>query len=81
MIARGQMASEDALVRNANRILFCDTDLLTTCIWSHWLFQQCNTWIEDEAKKRSYDLYLVTDVDVPWFGTAFVTFRRTPVLP
>ncbi len=66
MIARGQMASEDALVRNANRILFCDTDLLTTCIWSHWLFQQCNTWIEDEAKKRSYDLYLVTDVDVPW---------------
>ena len=66
MIARGQIASEDALVRNANRILFCDTDLLTTCIWSNWLFGKCPAWIEEEANKRSYDLYLVTDVNVPW---------------
>lgn len=66
MIARGQMASEDALVRNANRLLFCDTDLLTTCIWSQWLFKSCAAWIQEEASKRSYDMYLVTDVDVPW---------------
>jgi len=66
MIARGQIASEDALARNANRILIVDTDLLTTCIWSHWMFGECPDWVEEEARKRTYDLYLVTDVDVPW---------------
>lgn len=66
LIARGQLASEDSIAFNANRVLFCDTDLLTTKIWSHWLFQSCPSWIEVEAQKRHYDLYLVTDVDVPW---------------
>jgi NadR type nicotinamide-nucleotide adenylyltransferase len=66
MIARGQMASEDAIAFNANRVLFCDTDLVTTTIWSKWLFQSCPEWIEAEANQRQYDLYLVTDVDVPW---------------
>ncbi len=66
MIARGQMAAEDALAFNANRILFCDTDLITTSVWSNWLFQSCPDWITAEANRREYDLYLLTDVDVPW---------------
>jgi len=66
LIARGQMAVEDALAFNANRLLFCDTDLLTTYIWSSWLFESCESWIVDEIDNRSYDLYLLTDVDVPW---------------
>lgn len=66
LIARGQMASEDALVFNANRLLFCDTDLVLTTIWSEWLYQSCVDWIREEAENRHYDLYLVTDVDVPW---------------
>ena len=65
-IARGQMAAEDAIAFNSNRVLFCDTDLLTTTIWSDWLFKSCPNWIAEEADDRKYDLYLVTDVDVPW---------------
>lgn len=65
-IARGQLASEEALAFEANRILFCDTDLLTTSIWSHWLYKRCSPWIETTAAQRSYALYLLTDVDVPW---------------
>jgi NadR type nicotinamide-nucleotide adenylyltransferase len=65
-IARGQVASEDAMARQANRVLFCDTDLLTTTIWSDVLFSDCPQWIRDEAERRQYDLYLLTDVDVPW---------------
>lgn len=65
-IARGQVASEDALARSANQILFCDTDVLTTTIWSHWLFDQCPPEVEQLATERTYDLYLLTDVDVPW---------------
>ncbi len=66
MIARGHMASEDALAREANRVLFSDTDLITTTIWSDWLFGSCAEWIREAADRRSYDLYLLLDVDVPW---------------
>ncbi len=65
-IARGHMASEDALARQANRILVCDTDLITTIIWSDLLKGHCPDWIREEADRRQYHLYLVTDVDAPW---------------
>jgi NadR type nicotinamide-nucleotide adenylyltransferase len=67
-IARGQIASENALARNANRLLICDTDVLTTTIWSDVLFGECPEWVREEAERRTYDLYLLTDVDVPWVG-------------
>ena len=65
-IARGQAASEDAIAPSANRLLFCDTDLILTTIWSQRLFDACPDWIRAEADRREYDLYLLTDVDVPW---------------
>lgn len=65
-IARGQIASEDALADQANRVLFCDTELHTTAYWSNYLFGKCPEWIETEAEKRKYDLYLLLDADVPW---------------
>jgi NadR type nicotinamide-nucleotide adenylyltransferase len=70
LIARGQAASEEALARQANRLLICDTDLLTTTIWSEVLFGDCPTWIREEAERRQYDLYLLTDIDVPWVDDA-----------
>jgi NadR type nicotinamide-nucleotide adenylyltransferase len=65
-IARGQAASEDALARQANRVLFCDTDLLMTVVYCHLYYGACPDWLGREAERRSYDLYLVLDVDVPW---------------
>ena len=41
-IVRGQVAAEEALARQANRLLFCDTDPLTTAIWSEVLYQRCD---------------------------------------
>lgn len=67
-IARGQIASEKALEKYANRVLFADTDVLTTTIWSNILFGKCPQWIYNEAEKQKYDLYLVLDVDVPWIS-------------
>jgi HTH-type transcriptional regulator, transcriptional repressor of NAD biosynthesis genes len=65
-IARGQIASEDALAKQANRVMFCDTDLITTTIWSDVLFGNCPQWIYEEGNRRQYDLYLLMDIDVPW---------------
>lgn len=66
LIARGQIASEDALAQQAEKVLFCDTDLITTCIWSDILFNNCPEWLKKAANERIYDLYLVTDIDIPW---------------
>jgi nicotinamide riboside kinase len=46
--------------------MFCDTDALTTCVWSDTLFGHTPDWVRELAGRRRYDLYLVTDVDVPW---------------
>ena len=67
IFARGHAALEDAMAREANRLLFCDTDAITTLIWSEWLYEgRCHPEIRRLADERLYDLYLLTDVDVPW---------------
>lgn len=65
-IARGQVASEEALARQANRVMFVDTDLITTLIWSDLLFDATPTTVTELADARTYDLYLVCDVDIPF---------------
>lgn len=65
-IARGQLASEAALARKANKLLFCDTDVLTTTIWSEALYGSCDPELKDLVGQSRYDLTLLLDVDVPW---------------
>ena len=65
-IARGQAASEDELARQANRVLICDTDTVTTTIWSEVYYGGVEPWIRDLARERRHDLYLLCDIDVPW---------------
>jgi len=65
-IVRGQVATEEALARQANRVLVCDTDVLTTAIWSDLLFGRTPAWIRALADARTYDLYLLADIDAPW---------------
>jgi NadR type nicotinamide-nucleotide adenylyltransferase len=65
-IARGQLQSEMETAQKASRVLFCDTDLITTKIWSEHLYGQCPQWIADAANLQDYDLYLLMDVDTPW---------------
>ena len=65
-IAKGQMESESQLARRSNRVMFCDTDLMTTTVWSDHYFGQCPEWIRRAADEQNNDLCLLTDVDVPW---------------
>jgi HTH-type transcriptional regulator, transcriptional repressor of NAD biosynthesis genes len=62
----GQHAAEDALARQANRVLFCDTDALTTLIFHRLFYGTTPDWVVAAAASRRYDLHLVLDVDVPW---------------
>jgi amino acid adenylation domain-containing protein/thioester reductase-like protein len=66
LIAAGQAASQQDAEGAANGLLICDTDLLTTTIWSDRLFGECPQWVRDAAELQHYDLYLLMDIDTPW---------------
>ena len=64
-IARGQMALEDAAPATGN-LLILDTDLISTVVYATHYYGSCPAWIQAEAGRRKADLYLLTEVDVPW---------------
>ena len=66
-IAHGQLKLETELLPKANKIIFCDTDLLETKVYSEMYYDgYCPPQLEDFANQRTSDLYLLTGVDVPW---------------
>jgi len=66
-IASGQIARENSLTRSADRLLICDTDLLVTKVYSEVYYDGfCDPEIERYALQNTYDLYLLTSIDVPW---------------
>lgn len=67
-IADGQVALEDSLARQANRVLICDTNLLVTMTWSEHYWGLVPDRIRQLADRQRYDLYFVTDLDIPWVG-------------
>ncbi|HWZ04577.1 MAG TPA: ATP-binding protein [Mucilaginibacter sp.] len=62
----GQVALEDELLPQANRLLICDTTFLTVKIWSEYTFGKSPHEVLDELPKRTYDLYLLLNIDLPW---------------
>jgi NadR type nicotinamide-nucleotide adenylyltransferase len=65
-IARGQMAAEDAGAREANRVVFLDTDLASTEVYAAHYYGACPEWIRDESRRRVPSLYLLAGIDAPW---------------
>lgn len=67
-IAREQWRREDEAAAKAERLLICDTDALTTMLWSDLLYGTCPEELRRGAEKRAknYALYLLLDIDVPF---------------
>jgi NadR type nicotinamide-nucleotide adenylyltransferase len=69
-IAHGQMALEDDAMARAiaaqHSLLIHDTDLASTVAYCHHYFGRCPAFIEEAARLRRADLYLLLDIDVPW---------------
>jgi NadR type nicotinamide-nucleotide adenylyltransferase len=63
-IARGELALIDAAPNEGLVIL--DTDLISTVVYARHYYGSCPEWIEREAQARKADLYLLTDIDLPW---------------
>ncbi len=66
-IAREQWRRED-IVASAKELVICDTEALTTVLWSDLLYGSCPEEVQHGAEKRcrSYALYLLLDADVPF---------------
>lgn len=66
-IARGQLALEETMIAEArNGVYFIDTDMYVMKVWCEVAFESCHTWILKQIAQRSYDLYLLCHVDLPW---------------
>lgn len=65
-IARGQQALENAKAREANRVLFCDTNGLSTAVWHRRYMNRYSAKVESIAADDKVDLYLLTLPDIPW---------------
>lgn len=66
LIAQQQLETENRMAEIASGILFCDTDLLVTRIWSLYKYGKCDPWIEEKVKNHHYDLFLLCNIDLPW---------------
>lgn len=66
-IAHGQLAAENKALEKAHKFLFCDTNILVTKVWSETHFEgYCAPELNLLLSQTSYDLYLLTGIDVPW---------------
>jgi nicotinamide riboside kinase len=65
-IARGQIAEADAAESRAEDLLVLDTDLVSTAVYARHYYGTCPAWIEQAARKRRADLYLLCAPDLPW---------------
>jgi HTH-type transcriptional regulator, transcriptional repressor of NAD biosynthesis genes len=65
-IAVEQAKREDEMIRDANRVLICDTDGLATSVWHERYMGFRLEKVEQFARSRKYDLYFLTDCDIPF---------------
>lgn len=76
-IAGGQLYREDEMAKRANGILFCDTELIVTQVWSEIYFKGvCQPWIIWANHLRHYDLFLLLAPDIPWKNDGLRAFEQ-----
>lgn len=68
MIGRAQVERTFAKARKVNGILFCDTDLITTQIYSRHYLGVVPPVLYELEKMIEFDQYFLFDIDVPWIS-------------
>lgn len=65
-IAYGQVALENEKLLSAKKYLFSDTNLMVTKVFSEVYYGFCDPLLNEAALEHEYDLFFLTDIDVPW---------------
>lgn len=67
-IAHAQTARVHEKAQTANKILFCDTDLITTGVYSRQYLGKIPSVVTELERHVKYDQYFLFGIDVPWVG-------------
>jgi NadR type nicotinamide-nucleotide adenylyltransferase len=65
-IAKGQVKAEEKILKYSNRLIFVDTEMIVLKIWCEVKYGKCHPWILDRLTEQNFELYLLTDIDLPW---------------
>jgi HTH-type transcriptional repressor of NAD biosynthesis genes len=65
-IGQAQTQAVQTAERQANRLLFCDTDVITTQIYSNLYLREVSPILQELEQQVHYDIYFLLDIDVPW---------------
>jgi len=66
LCTKNQLKEEERLIPLSNRFLFSDTELIIAKVWMEDVFHEAPSWVNAEIDKRKFDLYLLTDLDLPF---------------
>jgi NadR type nicotinamide-nucleotide adenylyltransferase len=69
-----ELADESSIVNRESQIgdgkfqklLFIDTNMYVMKVWYEYVFGKCEQFVLDQIAERSYHLYLLCDIDLPW---------------
>lgn len=85
LIAKGQLSAEEQGAASlpispaaTGPLMFIDTDMYVMKVWCEVVFDDCHQYILDQIARRTYDLYLLCDTDLPWVKDEL---REYPDLP
>jgi len=67
-ITKTQYDQETAQIENANRIIFTDTEAIISRVWCEHVFGESPEIINNFISRKPYDLYLLTNYDLPWIA-------------
>lgn len=66
-IAQGQIKNEAFAEKEADKVVFYDTNLLQLKVYSEVYYNgYCPPEIEKEVLHRTYDIYFLLYIDIPW---------------
>ena len=77
LIAFRQIKNENMVLTNESKIIFLDTDLFSTLIYSQLYFNQYPPWITTYCHTHKGDLYLLCSTDIPWVEDELQRGHRT----
>lgn len=65
-IARNQFRLNSEARSETSDFVFCDTELIVTCIWCKVKYGKCHSWITEHIRQQEFSLILLTDIDLQW---------------
>lgn len=67
-VALAQIRTEKSLERMTNKVMFCDSDVITTMVWANTLFGKYDNNLHDIAQSQYYDITFLFYPDTPWIN-------------